>query len=459
MVLIRPEDKKPVSHRRLSRLLKAFRQRRGEPRQAVELRLPDRLKGLESPRSRDELFLSVTDLHEIAKAYDVHRLMLDPLLTRPESGPVVVGRCSEFMNVSQLPGETHLGVSATYTIPQASLKDTDDVAFVHLTLGEGGYSDVHDHPGEELMYVRKGQIELRFMDSGQWTRLEKGAYCHFYSEQLHGAWNVGAGDAELFVIRFYQLAEFGTRLQVLHDLTELMKDLSLGRTTKRSTHLLARVIADMGSNVDPFGGGGTDRSGAEVLDRFGMGRFLRLVCSSRFQGGEKSLSLKELEGLGVPGFTRSKIDRLHNGLAPVRRDELPSLEALYGVPAFLFFNYLYPSFKNAISVRLDDYAEVPRDFITSEGVTYSVPRRRLSDTDLALARVVLKPGASTPPNRHPGHELILVLRGEVGVRAGGSAGAIVLAANQYAHYSSVASHRVENVGRHVAEFIAVRFQE
>ena len=73
--------------------------------------------------------------------------------------------------------------------------------------------------------------------------------------------------------------------------------------------------------------------------------------------------------------------------------------------------------------------------------------------------VELDPGAGTPTNRHPGHELILPLSGVVSVESGGLSMPLDAAEGLYAHYHSRFDHAVVNAGGGPAKFLVIRFHE
>jgi quercetin dioxygenase-like cupin family protein len=334
------------------------------------------------------------------------------------------------------------------------LKGTEEAVVVHLDLDPGGHSTTHAHSGDELMFVVEGTVEVRLEDSGLWTRLDRGDYVHFYAEQQHSAWNTSANPARLFIIRFYQLEATGTRFEYLK---------ALG-AKRPSANLIARVVKEVKAALAPFDLRAGRNPVPEVSDRFGLARLLQLLCSDEFRGADNGLSLKALARRAADrhlGYSPSWFDRLRHGQAPVRADELPALaEKVYEVEPLLLYDFLFPVHRNAIVVRQPrDFRPVPDDLVRSPGVRYEVPCRRLADSDLAIARLRLAPGAGTPVNRHPGHELLLPLAGVCEVRFGEVRARLDPGQHRYAHYHSRRDHQVVNVGDRPAEHLVLRFHE
>jgi quercetin dioxygenase-like cupin family protein len=56
----------------------------------------------------------------------------------------------------------------------------------------------HQHPHEELLLIRAGQIDITI--AGKTTRLSSGSAAYIGSNELHGWRNTGAGTASYFVI-------------------------------------------------------------------------------------------------------------------------------------------------------------------------------------------------------------------------------------------------------------------
>jgi len=458
-----------VNRRELAQLLRAFRKHRNETVELVETRLQQALSGgaatdfafgsllfatgVVEMESAEEgaIELDLGAFEFLAEVYKIPRLMLDPLLSVRAEGNCLVQSRDEFLEVGSARAPAYYGDGACYAVAGSRLQGAEEVAVVRLELQRGGHSDAHAHPGDELLYVREGNVEVRLLDTGLWTRLGPGDYVHFDAEQLHGAWNVGDGRAELFILRFYQLGPEGTRAKFLASL----------RAQRPSPNLLRRARTELAATVAPFTKRGAQRGPQEVVDRFGLARLLALVCSRGFQRTARNSSLKDLEKrarwLGYEQYHKGFFDRLHHGEKPVEVEELPRLAEVYGVEPMLLFEFVYPAFRNAVAVRQPaDWDRLPEEFLGGQGVIYSLPRRRLADSDLAIASVELGAGAETPLNRHPGQEILLPLEGAIEVRFGEARVEANSTADAFVHYHSGTEHRVINPAIHPARLLVVR---
>lgn len=82
----------------------------------------------------------------------------------------------------------------------------------------------HQHPGDELIIVLKGSVVVELDDTGIRTRLQEHDYTHFLAEIPHSIWNVSLEEeAEVLVIRFFQLNRIGSRRRRYEGLVELLK--------------------------------------------------------------------------------------------------------------------------------------------------------------------------------------------------------------------------------------------
>lgn len=477
-----------ISRGRLAALLRALRIEYGRTQEEVDRELAaaledpglDRVSSdalrlgvhrLESTKSLDSLAVTLRTLRDIAKSYGIERLILDPLLSQPKSSFCVTATFGaaqsdhpaprdDFETIDEEVGSDS-SADSFYRIPRFSLAGTDEVALVHVQIPEGRETIKHWHTGAEIVYVLKGSVEIRLTDRGTWNRVDAGGYAHYYADQYHLARNVGKGPAELFVIRFYQVGiagKNGSREAFVDQLERLYADIGTPRSTKRASHVLARVI----NEVKPATEMPSADEPTEVVDRFGLAQLLRLI-SNRMRNNEPA-SLQQLaeraHTLGLDAFNRSRIDRLHNGLAAVKRSELEDLARLYEVEPFLFVNFLYPTFRSMVTIRENegDFVRV-KDFVRGRA-EYLVPKRRLADSDVAIVLVkLLESGDETPMNRHPGHELIIPLEGEIAVVFNDITLPIGPAKKSYAHYHATVDHATKNIGSGEARFMVVRFHE
>jgi len=408
--------------------------------------------------------LTYDDCKLLAQVYGVHSLLLHPLLTSPSEDVCLIEKLDDFLLVGDPDDET-FGVHAQYGTPSRKLAGTENVAVVDLRIDQGGRSDVHSHPGDELMFVRRGTIDVLLRNTGLRARLNQGDYLHFYAEQEHCAFNATTERAELFILRF----RFSGRR------SELLRGLHAKKPKKL---LVSQAIRELLLTVAPYpvatgqeGQPSEPNAERQVLDRFGLGRLLQLLGSERFCAEGARLTLDELARKGARfRFTRAKIHRIRHGLAAVTQADLMNLAEIYGVKPMLFYDYLFPVLRNAIAVRQHGEPEVsfqdvgemralPPQYVGESRARYRVPCRRLADTDVAIANLELPPGGTTPENRHPGHEILLPLKGRFIVRFGQTLARVNAEEGTFAHFHSHRRHQVVNMGHETAEALVIRMYE
>lgn len=386
--------------------------------------------------------LALHDIYRIADAYHIPRLMLDPLFSTKSHNPFVQGSLDQFEPAKHT--TTRRECNAKYRVPHVRLHSTD-TAFVLLDLpAHGDHSIYHSHCGDELMYVLSGCIEVRFQNSGMRTTIPAHGYIHFYAEQPHGAWNVGAGPAQVLVIRFYQLFNPGVR----HEISD-----AILRACKASTPLPAPVLSELASRerVEDFN---TSASVGNVRDHLGL---LRLLKRIRGDAHTPYIDLGKESNTSATTAYR----RMHPppGTVPrITKDNLQAYAKANNIAPLLLYDFLYPAVSNGVVVRSTKHAMQPIEstFIGREGVTYSVPRRHLADSDIAISVLRLAPNASTPRNQHPGQELLIPLSGRLRVQL--ESDVLLDSANrQYIHFDSEIDHEVFNAGDNSAEVFVVRF--
>lgn len=451
-----------VHHGDLAQILKAFRDRRDETLAQVETDFAKQAKQADPGSSLPNLSaaklestddsgidLSPSDLERIADAYGIPRLMLDPLLSRRIDVPCLIQQRAEFTPVGTHPGAKLFGEHADYLRPRDRLRGTVEVAVVLLTIKPGGRSDTHDHPGDELMIVLDGEVEIRLENSGLWTRLHKHDYIHFYAEQTHSAWNVSTSDVTVLVVRFYQLYSAGTRGELTREL----------RAKRLKSKVSARVRDEMIEALAPFSPPRPTTGPAPVRDKYGLARLLSRLAGEASGGGR--LSLQKLLARATGGgynYNRTLLYRLQNGEAGATEDDLRPLARIFGTEPLILYPMLFPAVRPAVAVRQDsDLRKVPDEVVGHAGVSYWAPVRRLTDSDMTVAVVELEPGAATPTNRHPGQEIVVPLSGAAEVAFGSTVTPIVAGRDVFAHYPSGNEHRVTNPGGRTARLFVIRF--
>jgi quercetin dioxygenase-like cupin family protein len=160
-------------------------------------------------------------------------------------------------------------------------------------------------------------------------------------------------------------------------------------------------------------------------------------------------------------YSKSKFDRIHHGQAPIDEIELEWLARnVYHIEPMLLSDFLFRTFRPSVAVRRPhDWVDVKPDLVGLYGVSYQVPCRRLADTDISITSLLLQPGASTPANRHPGHEVIVPLEGAVVVHIDRKDTPVRTGEHLAAHYFSRQIHAVENAGKEPARMLVLRFYE
>lgn len=124
------------------------------------------------------------------------------------------------------------------------LRNIDDEAAQSIP-----HSNLHVHPGDELIYVIEGTVFVELENTGIWTPLLEGDYIHFNAEIPHSVWNTSADKAVAIIVRFFQLERHGTRRRqndILSQIESLMerfgKDYSAARDARIA--LLDRLAKD-----------------------------------------------------------------------------------------------------------------------------------------------------------------------------------------------------------------------
>jgi hypothetical protein len=304
----------------------------------------------------------------------------------------------------------------------------------------GGESDIHEHPGDEFVLVRSGEVEVRFEDTGLRTTLRSGEFMHYYAEQRHSAFNVGDRPAELFVVRFYQVATTGTRQAIWTSLQQALR-----ANDPRDAFVPAEALSWFLQMIPTY----ATRLVGAIQDVLGLDRFLE----------------RWLEVLGKEDLSTASI------VPPIANQlRIVDLSKRYGIPEYVLYSFAQPAVGNVIAVRAEDFVRVPQE-VLPDGVEYQLPRRNLACSDISIALVTIAPTPSstldkpkhhgTTEARHPGFEAILVRRGRVDVYFGAEvAPACTLTADttQLCHFDSSVAHRIENPSAtEEAELLVIRF--
>jgi quercetin dioxygenase-like cupin family protein len=413
--------------------------------------------------------LSLAEMRGLTTYMGIHPLMLDPLLSEPYTGDGLELSLSDFILPEVPPDESH-GLNAHYAVPPKRFSDTD-ASFIFLKLDGDGRSDVHHHPGDELMFVVEGEIEVRLHDSGLRVGLKQGEVSHFHAEQTHSAVNVSKDKpAYIFIIRFYQMLATPsprmprTRQQMRENLRRVLGGMK-GELTASAKGWVLQALANR--SVDDL----KEQTHTVIRDRLGLARMIRILPNPQRRAESEFLNRI---GIALNKKYR-KLDDLLNDLEigelMVSDEVLRDLSGLYrDVYDLLFLRFLFPGVPGAMVFRPDDredgidVAQLKLKNLVAipEGVAYTLPRRSLSCSDIAISLLALKPEKGTRWNQHPGYELLLPLEGEAEIQLGHDRKRppyrISADEGRLAHYHSEKLHRVSNPASDMAaRILVIRF--
>ena len=407
-----------------------------EKNQHPEIMLVDVLKGR---------YLDFIQVRSLADTYGIHSTMLDGMFSRTEEvSALAMSMDDDFVPVGDS-RDKHYGRGSEYKIPCKKLGRADTALGI-VKLQPGGRSAVHSHSGDELMYVLKGEVVVDLMNRGLSTTISQGDFFYFYAEQTHSASNFSAEPAELFIIRFYQLAVEGTRQEIQREIASWSNS-SRGRP--KISPKLEPWVRTMANIEEPGGDQSVDgRVGSEPMEgseqiqaRLDFGRFLQQARFMRFGGSYSEVADES-------GHPEEYHKRLEAGLEAVRKVQLKGLADAYGVHELLLHNFLYPSFPSLVRVRAItgessplDVVRVDPQVIGNNRVEFYVPRYNLMYSDITITIAKLEKGGETPLNDYPGFDLVIPVRGTCELRFKDSGTEVVASAGerQYIHYSSQGS--------------------
>jgi quercetin dioxygenase-like cupin family protein len=371
--------------------------------------------------------IGVEDLDAIGDLFGISSLLLDPLLSEPRPGNSLTLDFDQ--DFSPIPRNKPRGKDATYLTAHRRLEGTD-AAFVRLKLPRKGESDEHEHPGDEMIWIESGEVEVQFQLSGVNLTLGDHDLVHFYAEHRHKV--VAKKPSKCFIIRFYQIGSENTRQFLWRALEGLLSGADYGRYAASGDEAKSWIHEILPTYR---------KGGPEINDLLGLKRFL-----TRWETGSKIKSA------------------LLDPEAPI---SLKDLAQKYGVEEFLLHSYRARAVPGLIVLRSrDDFELLAVDQSTrlfpnaEQRVEYYLPCRNLSCADMSLAKVILKPGGTTGPNHHPGYEAILMISGEATLYfedEGSPAQVISVSGGQVCHFNSAKMHRLVNTGSERAEFLVIRF--
>lgn len=458
----------------LGMYLKAFRELYGRRRSEIVGRLketgetihgfgfnPATIARLEEGRLK-KLF-SLEDAQLLANAYSMSNTMICSVLgeVRPQNESSLVLKTTDFRSFS-LKSSHHLGESSDYVFPLKRLHESDAV-FVRVTMKKGGSSDVHVHPGSELILCAQGTVKVCLKNSGIKVPLAEGDLIHFQSEQWHQVHNCGQGDAELVIIRFYAFEDGGPIRKTLKELKGLRKGLvddcaTDGDALVQKLNQISNIFIE---DEKPMP--------TTIRNPFGLVRFIEQLEP------EFSILWRKVQDLARESpevFLRGCFKNRASFNSLVKKGEISNsedvgdvlngLSRVLDVPQVVLATYLYPSVPNVVALKKDDFVPVPSAAGVGPKSKLVVPRRSLFGSDITMSKLILAAGESCDRNSHMGFEMIYVLKGEAIVdlffnptasptSLDGSEGDIV-------HFRSSTEHSVRNPQTDAGtELLVVRF--
>jgi quercetin dioxygenase-like cupin family protein len=403
-----------------------------------EPRFADLLNGYTYP-------IRFTELPLMEECFNINRLLFYPLLSTLEQGPLILLSLDrDFHNPERrMQMQKHemglLGRNRDYATPTRRLEGAD-ATFVRLLLGGKGASANHEHPGDELMLVLEGQVEVRFEANGMRTVMNKGDLVHFYAEQRHQVFNLGAHPAELFIVRFYQFNSpkgFDSRQDVWRAVDWLLTDSSSRRPDDSGLRIMEHARHWIRECIPHYSLSVPSR------DYLGLSRFLQQWCRwKKFAPLPAGLE-RDLTTLGPDALAKLEWS-----------DLLQGFPKLLGVDRFLLEGFASPAVPNVVLVREQDFTG--KDSQSGTGIDYALPHRNLSCSDISIARVTQSAGSWGPRNSHPGLEAILCLEGSLTVEVD-DADAAEVGPRCLCHFDSTVPHRVGNTGDRDATYFVIRF--
>jgi quercetin dioxygenase-like cupin family protein len=379
--------------------------------------------------------ISIDGVRSCARVFNVHPLLLDRLLSETTNrNPLILDLKEDFFDPTyqgRIVDDSRGEQGAVYKIQSRKLANAD-ATFVSLTLLKRiSVSAKHEHPGDEIIFVRRGRVDVEFETSGIRHRLGAGDLIHFYAEQRHQVHNASDEEAELFIVRYYQLDAEHTRQGIWREIeANLAKESPLSSEAGAWLHQLVPRYSP--------------QARSEVVDALGLARYLKEHRAS----GVTS----DIEQIAEPREFLSMYQLLESAVVP---DGLSLIEIakLYGIRPALLKGYSKPAVPGMVAIHRTDYFETEN--------FYRVPTRSLSCSDVSLAKVSLPPGAQIDPNVHPGFEAILMTAGRLELKLGDEPDSVYSLSNengQFCHFRSSRSHFLRNPSRTVvAEFLVMRF--
>ena len=391
----------------------------------------------------------------LCKEYRVEYSMIYPLLFGEErTGPLDIG-LNQFIGLDEINKSD--SQHCDYSFPTSRLSGCEAIC-VHVRLRAEGRSEIHNHMGDEFIFVMSGKVRVVLDELGYDTRaLVAGEYVHFYGEHRHQVFNLGLRSAELFIIRLHPYSG-GYRNYVANRIKELKKqlhepDLDLAQKLDQVHKILEGDVLPWVSDLE------TSLYQSELQNPQGLTGLIR----EYIEHGRASLSQLIKKGKNIPNLpSPAVIRKIVNGdvVSSIGRPELKALAKLFKAPPFIFYHYLYPRRHNFVSITKQDYDLISPAEFDGEDALFYAPIRSLAGSDISVGRVVLEPGVETEKNQHPGSEFVLPLLGETEINVLPNPSLTVSTEKRnFAHFDSGHSHQLINRSPEKSEVLVIRFYQ
>lgn len=339
-------------------------------------------------------------LSAIAKAYGIDPLLLAPFESQNMAGPVVLTPPKTPGNVSDDFNKRKHANGVYYYYPKMHLAGAG-LYPVYLVAERGRkvHTPNHWHPGTEVIAVIGGKAKEIIHKVSEYTNLDTGELLHFCSEHKHQTINRSKND----LLRIWVFRELTSPPQTSSLFFILGQHLRSWRLQRKEA---LSAVAERGS-FSP----------------------------------EK---LKFFEKEGLLPF------RKKNSLSDSQADRLSSA---YNVGMEIMRPFMNVSNSRKVfasSHFANENKDAPRGMSYHEsghGVQYYWPRKFLKNSSILPGLLSVVPSSHTPPHRHPGSEILLVIDGEARVNFPENRTSIEpLRAGDLTHFDASWRHSVENTG-------------
>lgn len=416
------------------------------------------------------------ELEDLVAAYGVPKIMVEWMAARPREGLLVQDLGTHF---SRMTPEEKCTRRCSYQFPEERLANLDAAVLLCVLEGRPGadegvvssdvgehrddqvcncglaHSNPHYHPGDELVWVHSGMVDVHIRSSGVVSRLTAGDLIHFEAEQPHVVVNPGPDEARMFTIRFWD----SRRQQLREDLNVLTGNPShqTDRRQRRVNQYLRRMLSDPHQRLLT-----TPR---DVVD----GRSLVVRINSFLDANRQLNNPTDFEEK-LRGRFGQLVDHMLDGdgtllHSKLDSDDLAEIRSIFGkdMPRVLFDDALVPAIPRCAVIRRSDgwIEPPPHDARVNANSRYFLPCRKLAGSRVELNLLEFENGlGESTMNRHPGFELILVLEGSVHITVCDDDRKVEfeedVSTGSYAGFSSEKFHQLRNTSQGTTKVLVMR---